>query len=225
MCVKHPGFEVDLRVLSDIRIFAEAWRGIRNLRTEIAARRIRISGPTRLCRQFPGWLRLSELAPFPRKRPGANYGSCGPARAHWAPRRVSWRAVAPARSKKLATILLTALGLLPGVTGAAREPVLSQVKHPHNYYWRELYIPQLTTGPSSVAFMPSGDELVYSMEGSLWRQKIAASESNEITHADWRLRSTSRTSRRTAAASSSRATTARRSSSGATISRAAQSTR
>ena len=46
---------------------------------------------------------------------------------------------------------------------AAREAVLSQVKHPHNYYWRELYIPQLTTGPSSVAFMPSGDELVYSM--------------------------------------------------------------
>jgi len=70
MCVKHPGFEVDLRVLSDIRVFAEAWRGIRNLRAEIAARRIRVSGPARLCRQFPGWLQLSELAPFPRKRPG-----------------------------------------------------------------------------------------------------------------------------------------------------------
>ena len=70
MCVKHPGFEVDLRVLSDIRVFAEAWRGIRNLRAEIAARRIRVSGPARLCRQFPGWLRLSELASFPRKRPG-----------------------------------------------------------------------------------------------------------------------------------------------------------
>ena len=41
--------------------------------------------------------------------------------------------------------------------------MLSQVKLPHNYYWRELYIPQLTTGPSSVAFMPSGDELIYSM--------------------------------------------------------------
>ena len=46
---------------------------------------------------------------------------------------------------------------------AAREAVLYQVKLPHNYYWRELYIPQLTTGPSSVAFMPSGDELIYSM--------------------------------------------------------------
>lgn len=70
MCLKHPGFEVDLRVQSDIRAFIEAWRGIRDLRAEIAARRIRVSGPPHLCRQFPGWLRLSQLAPFPRKRPG-----------------------------------------------------------------------------------------------------------------------------------------------------------
>ncbi len=72
--------------------------------------------------------------------------------------------------KTVAALLLTALGFLPGAADAAREAVLNQVKLPHNYYWRELYIPQLTTGPSSVAFMPSGDELVYSMEGSLWRQ-------------------------------------------------------
>jgi TolB protein len=65
---------------------------------------------------------------------------------------------------------------------AAREPVLSQVKHPHNYYWRELYIPQLTTGPSSVAFMPSGEEVIYSMEGSLWRWKPAEPGSTELTH-------------------------------------------
>ena len=67
---------------------------------------------------------------------------------------------------------------------AAREPVLSQVKHPHNYYWRELYIPQLTTGPSSVAFMPSGEELIYAMEGSLWRRKIGTPNpaNQEVTH-------------------------------------------
>ena len=70
MCLKDPGFEVDLRVVSDIRVFAEAWRGIRSLRAEIAAGRIRVSGAARLCRQFPGWLQLSQLAPFPRKRPG-----------------------------------------------------------------------------------------------------------------------------------------------------------
>jgi DNA-binding HxlR family transcriptional regulator len=70
MCLKHPGFEVDLRVLSDIRVFVEAWRGIRNLRTEIGAGRVRVLGPARLCRQFPAWLQLSQLSPFPRKRPG-----------------------------------------------------------------------------------------------------------------------------------------------------------
>jgi Tol biopolymer transport system component len=67
--------------------------------------------------------------------------------------------------------------------GAGREPVLDQVALPHGYYWRELYIPQLTTGPSSVAFMPSGDELIYAMDGSLWRQKIGADDASELTHA------------------------------------------
>ncbi len=81
------------------------------------------------------------------------------------------------------------LALAPLLTFAApaqagREAVLSQVKLPHNHYWRELYIPQVTTGPGSVAFMPSGDELIYSMDGSLWRQRIGSGESFEITHAD-----------------------------------------
>jgi Tol biopolymer transport system component len=67
---------------------------------------------------------------------------------------------------------------------ADREPVLKQVTLPHNYYWRELYLPQLTTGPSSAAFMPDGNELVYSMAGSLWRQRIGAGEAMELTHAD-----------------------------------------
>ncbi|MGQ0430186.1 MAG: CehA/McbA family metallohydrolase [Gammaproteobacteria bacterium] len=68
--------------------------------------------------------------------------------------------------------------------GAAREPVLSQVALPHSYYWRELYLPQLTTGPSAAAFLPGGDELVYSMAGSLWRQRIGSTEAFELTHAD-----------------------------------------
>lgn len=86
----------------------------------------------------------------------------------------------PAARALLAVAALLAAGAAPG---AGREPVLSQVRLPHNYYWRELYIPQLTTGPSSVAFMPSGDEVIYGMEGSLWRQKIGTTEAQEITHA------------------------------------------
>lgn len=70
MCLKHPGLEADLKVMSDLRVFVEAWRGFRNLGAELRARRIRVQGPKRLVDQFPNWLRLSGLAPLGRKRPG-----------------------------------------------------------------------------------------------------------------------------------------------------------
>src|SRR5690242_20964559 len=77
-------------------------------------------------------------------------------------------------------ILLLAAIATPALAG--REPVLKQVDLPHSYYWRELYIPQLTTGPSSLSFTPDGSELVYSMAGSLWRQKIGSDEAIELIH-------------------------------------------
>ncbi|HET6940660.1 MAG TPA: CehA/McbA family metallohydrolase [Sphingomicrobium sp.] len=80
--------------------------------------------------------------------------------------------------------IVSAVLLLGGAQAveAEREPVLKQVDLPHTYYWRELYIPQLTTGPSSVAFMPDGKALIYSMGGSLWRQAIGSDEAVELTH-------------------------------------------
>ena len=69
-----------------------------------------------------------------------------------------------------------------GVASAEREAVLKQVDLPHTYYWRELYVPQLTTGPSSVAFTPDGKTLIYSMGGSLWRQTVGFDEAVELTH-------------------------------------------
>ena len=60
-------------------------------------------------------------------------------------------------------VLLAALLLAPAAQ-AGREPVLNQVKVPHSYYWRELYLPQLTTGPSAAAFLPD-DALVVYTEG------------------------------------------------------------
>ena len=70
MCLKDPGLDVDLVVIADLREFVEAWRGFRNMRREIAAKRIRVEGPAPLVRQFPDWLLLSGLAPYPRLRPG-----------------------------------------------------------------------------------------------------------------------------------------------------------
>ena len=65
---------------------------------------------------------------------------------------------------------------------AQREPVLKQIDLPHNYYFREMYLPQLTGGPSSLAFSPDGKALVYSMSGSLWRQEIGSDRAVELTH-------------------------------------------
>jgi len=82
------------------------------------------------------------------------------------------------RSSTLAVLLIG----ISSPAHAKREPVLKQVDLPHSYYWRELYLPQLTTGPSSVTFMPDGQTLLYSMAGSLWRQTIGSDEATELTH-------------------------------------------
>ena len=83
---------------------------------------------------------------------------------------------------RVSAIFITALVAVAGPAEAGREPVLKQVDLPHSYYWRELYLPQLTTGPSGVAFTPDGRELVYSMAGSLWRQAVGSDEAVELTH-------------------------------------------
>ena len=62
--------------------------------------------------------------------------------------------------------------------------MLNQVKLPHNYYWRELYIPQLTTGPSSAAFMPDGDELDLQHGGFAVAAADRRRRAVELTHAD-----------------------------------------
>lgn len=70
MCIEHPGFEVDLTIHSELRRFVEAWRGIRSLKSELKAGRIRVEGPRELKRAFPNWLRLSALAHVERQRAG-----------------------------------------------------------------------------------------------------------------------------------------------------------
>jgi DNA-binding HxlR family transcriptional regulator len=70
MCLKHPGFDVDVRVRADIRRFVEAWRGFRSLEAEIATGRIHAEGPRDCWRALPRWLLGSALAKEPRRRPG-----------------------------------------------------------------------------------------------------------------------------------------------------------
>jgi Tol biopolymer transport system component len=62
-----------------------------------------------------------------------------------------------------------------------REPVLKQVRVPHPYYWREMYVPQVTSGPTHVTWSPDGTEVIYAMQGSLWRQRIDSDEAVQLT--------------------------------------------
>src|SRR5512132_3647311 len=73
------------------------------------------------------------------------------------------------------------LGLFSSTVVAQRQPVLRQIKVPHSYYYREMYLPQLTSGPSSVTWSSDGQELIYSMQGSLWRQRIGSDETRQLT--------------------------------------------
>jgi TolB protein len=82
------------------------------------------------------------------------------------------------RARLLAACCLAAL---PAGLAAQRAPVLQQVKVRHPYYYREMFIPQATSGPGSVAWSPDGTELVYSMQGSLWRQRVGTTEARQIT--------------------------------------------
>ena len=76
---------------------------------------------------------------------------------------------------------LLLLCFLPWPLAAQRAPVLQQIKVRHPYYFREMFVPQVTSGPSAVAWSPDGTELVYSMQGTLWRQRVGTSEARQLT--------------------------------------------
>jgi len=59
--------------------------------------------------------------------------------------------------------------------------VLKQVRVPHHYYYREMYLPQAASGVSSPAWSPDGRELAVSIEGALWRVDPATGAARQLT--------------------------------------------
>jgi len=95
--------------------------------------------------------------------------------------------------------LFFVLFLIP--TLAQRRPVLPQIDEPHPYYFRELYLPQLTMWPEQPELGAGLEELIYSMGG------LAVEAENSIPKLPLRLRTelattTSRIGRRTGKVSS-----------------------
>ncbi len=83
--------------------------------------------------------------------------------------------------RRVAAALLLLGAFAPSRARAERLPVLKQIDEPHPYYYREMYLPQVTSGPSAAAWSPDGQELVYAMQGTLWRQKLGSREAVQLT--------------------------------------------
>jgi TolB protein len=86
-----------------------------------------------------------------------------------------------ARLKRATAFICVALSWWLTPVWGQRRPVLPQIDEPHPYYYRELYLPQLTSGPSGVTWGPDSKELIYSMAGSLWRQRLDSKDATQIT--------------------------------------------
>jgi hypothetical protein len=78
-------------------------------------------------------------------------------------------------------LIPTVLTVHPATLHAQRAPVLQQIKVRHPYYFREMFIPQATSGAGAAAWSPDGTELVYAMQGTLWRQRIGSDTARQLT--------------------------------------------
>ena len=88
----------------------------------------------------------------------------------------------PGALGRAAFLVLALVGsAAPAPLLADRRPIYEQIDVPHPYYYHEMYLPQLTGGPSSVAFSPDSREVVYSMAGSLWRQRLDSTTAVQLT--------------------------------------------
>lgn len=83
-----------------------------------------------------------------------------------------------------ARLTLLLMGGAAALPAQRRDTPLAQVNVPHSYYWREMYVPQATSGPNAFTWSPDGHEVIYSMQGSLWRQRLGTTVATQITSGD-----------------------------------------
>jgi len=62
VCMKDPGYEIDLEILTDVRTLTGVWMGDIGLGQALRDGRIRLTGPTQLKRDISTWLRKNYFA-------------------------------------------------------------------------------------------------------------------------------------------------------------------
>ena len=83
-------------------------------------------------------------------------------------------------------VRLALLALVPAsASRGEREPVLKQIDEPHAYYYREMYLPQVTSGPSTPSWSPDGTELAFASditgEYAIYRQRLSDGQAWRVT--------------------------------------------
>lgn len=96
-------------------------------------------------------------------------------------RNMASRAGAP-RARVLALVLAPLALFGAAAPAPGREKVLTQVRVPHHYYYREMYLPQAASGIASPAWSPDGKELAVSIEGALYRVELGSGVARQLTN-------------------------------------------
>lgn len=71
LCIKDPGFEVDLWVEADLAAMARVWLGDITFGHALRSGGVQLTGSRKLAQAFPTWLMLSHFAAVPRPEPQA----------------------------------------------------------------------------------------------------------------------------------------------------------
>jgi DNA-binding HxlR family transcriptional regulator len=70
LCLKDPGYEVDLKVASPLRALVSVWLGRLDLGQALRSRTIQLEGASPLARSFSRWFSLSRFAQLGRSADG-----------------------------------------------------------------------------------------------------------------------------------------------------------
>lgn len=62
ICLKHPGFDVDVIVTADIKVFYRVWLGLGALSEALRREHVRLDGSPADLRAFPQWFTWSPMA-------------------------------------------------------------------------------------------------------------------------------------------------------------------